>query len=237
MKTFRPIAIATAFALATLATTALAQDRRPTPNPQLKAAFQELRTSMRTWRTTAVIPHLREWKAQYDASLSPADLSALNALRARAATLRQERRDIVQRIEQARRNGNIEEARTLRASLHDQWEKRVAIVKELRPIAERSRAKLEEIGSTAKPQLAAWRSAARQIVSTWFDKNRELLADNPFPHHAGRMARSFWPEGHGAFGKRRAAVRFMLWDGGDIDEMEPHNGTGQEGGVESPRLN
>lgn len=221
MRILRSTIVAATLALAGLATTATAQEHHRTPSPEMKAAFEELHTSMKTFRDTQIVPRLREWKAQYDASLSPADLSALNGLRARATALRKETRDIADRMRKAWHDGRTEEATTLRASLKGQWEKKAALLKELKPIAERSKAKLVEIGTAAQPQIAEWREQGRTIAQQWFDRNRDLLAGNPFPPHAGRMARMNWLMG-GEHGKRRAAIRFMLWDGGDLDQSSPN---------------
>ncbi|CAN5535305.1 hypothetical protein BH10BAC6_BH10BAC6_01940 [soil metagenome] len=158
------------------------------PSAEQKAAGKELRTSMRSWFQTSVYPTLTSWKRTYDASLSAEDLTTLNALR----------------VEAARLKGTMKSA-----SKDERHAAMKSIVERAKPIAKRSKDALTSTFTNGKQQIDTWRSEGKAIVDQWHAKYPDAKAHMGMHHMKGILQ-----DGDGSEHKmKRAAIRFMLWDG------------------------
>lgn len=169
-----------------------------------RADCKELRTEMRAWFERSVKPTLLEWKLDYDASLSAEDLAALNQLRAEAAA---HTKQWAQHKKDHKADGRHE--RHSDADRDARHAARKAFFERLKPIAERSKEKLTSIFENGEDRIDAWKEEAKAIYTKWRDANPD--ARKGFKPHCGigPMGMDF---GYGHHGKR-AAIRFMLWDG------------------------
>lgn len=169
------------------------------PSPEQKAAGKELRTSMRSWFQTSVYPTLSSWKRAYDASLSAEDLATLNALRAEATRLK----------------GTMKGA-----SKDERHAAMKSIAERAKPIAQRSKDALVSTFTNGKQQIDTWRTEGKAIVDQW-QANYPNAKGHMGMHHMKGMLSG----GDGGEHKmKRAALRFMLWDGSlpndDKSEMQ-----------------
>ncbi len=178
--------------------------------------FSAMRAEMLSWAQKEVVPSLREWKGVLDRSLSTTDLEMLNRLRDSARLLRNERMRLIKEWS-VNPTTETEQKAERRAKMRAIGEQERALAQELKPIAERSRETLRAIGETAKPKIELWRAT---VVS----KVEEVAAAkglNVDTDHKYWMMRYLPLMGLDAQMTRRFLIaRFMLWDGGDIPELE-----------------
>jgi len=212
------MAIATLTLLASVVAHAQHQDR--TPDPQHQAARQQLHQTLSDWARTTIFPTLTGWKNQLDGAMSPEDLSTLNALRARATTLRKEAITHWGGLREAWQSEDYAALKHHRDALKGMREQRKALLAELKPLAMKYQQTLQQIGEKAKPQMEQWRQEKRKKVEEWKAANEAQLGNGPFGIH-GRAWKGGWGKMFGFGGKmqKKAAVaRFMLWDGGDFTQ-------------------
>lgn len=189
-----------------LSTNLFAQDRSSKRSEQ-KAAFQELRADLHSWFERDVYPIAKDWHEQYDASLAPEDLRTLQGLRVEAKRLKEAVVSDLKNLRGTFERGDRKELREKMDDLRDRHRDAVEqLLERLKPIAKRSRTKLRELFDANEDKIEAWRDQARQIVGEWRDDHDDLNFRGLFSrggHHLPLIA------GDG----RRAAVRFILWDG------------------------
>jgi len=204
--------MAAALALA-VTTGTVAQGRRP--DPQKMELVKELHNELRTFAQGKILPTLRQWKAKLDGSMSAEDLTALNTLRARAAKLRDAMMEHGRAMRQAWKSEDDAALRTHRDAMKGLMGELHAIMKELKPLAEKYRSTLEAIGAEARPVIQEWRTEGKAIVEKWAAEHRDELGDHP-----RHMMRHGMPMSH-MFGgpKKKTVARFMLWNGDDLPEM------------------
>lgn len=165
------------------ATTLLAQSHRDGGNRKHNRPDGEQRSpELRTWFETSVYPQLLAWHNEYDASLSAEDRTALNALRVKAAALRQQR-------------GN-HKSQEGQAAKHE-------LMAELKPIMERSAATLKALFERNEAVIEQWRAEAKAIVQSQHGEHSRKEGKGRHGFIDGLL------NGNG----RRAAVRFVLWNG------------------------
>ncbi|MCU0330611.1 MAG: T9SS type A sorting domain-containing protein [Candidatus Kapabacteria bacterium] len=123
--------------------------------PSWKGAVAPLRAELRAWFQNHVAPSLREWQAQYDASLSAEDRATLQELRKQAAALR------------SLPHGQRREQRRQLAS-------------RVRPILERSRDVLVDIMDDHRATIDGWHNTVRNIVGSWQQQHPSMKP----PRHA-----------------------------------------------------
>ncbi|MDZ4745018.1 MAG: T9SS type A sorting domain-containing protein [bacterium] len=177
---------------------------QPGDRPKKHADCKELRTEMRAWFERSVKPTLLDWKRDYDASLSSEDLATLNQLRAEASA---HRKQWAQHKKDHKVDGRHE--RHSDADREARHAARRAFFERLKPIAERSKEKLVSIFENGKDNIETWKEQAKTIMAKWRDEHPEARKGSGHHHGIGPMGIDF---GHGHHGKR-AAIRFMLWDG------------------------
>lgn len=184
---------------------------QPADKTQRREDTKALRAEMRAWFERSVQPTLLKWKREYDASLSVEDLAALNVLRQEAKAHRKNK--MQDRRSKDARHHDKDARHGDKGSRHD--DARKAFFERLRPIAERSKDKLRSIFDNGKDRIDVWRPEAMDIIDNWQESNPK--SHHHFDRHFGMHSMPMGL-GRGHMGKR-AAIRFMLWDGiADTDE-------------------
>jgi hypothetical protein len=170
-------------------------------------AFHELRGDLRSWFEQDVYPTAKIWHEQYDASLTSQDLADLQRLRAEAKRLREAVKADLKSLritaESGSRSSMREELQDVREKYKDDVEN---LLERLKPIAKRSRTILRKLFDDNEDRIESWRSTARDIVGDWREEHDDLSMKGMFgrgDHQLPLLA------GDG----RKAAVRFILWDG------------------------
>jgi hypothetical protein len=170
-------------------------------------AFHELRGDLRSWFEQDVYPTAKIWHEQYDASLTSQDLADLQRLRAEAKRLREAVKADLKSLritaESGSRSSMREELQDVREKYKDDVEN---LLERLKPIAKRSRTILRKLFDDNEDKIESWRSTARDIVGDWREEHDDLSMKGMFgrgDHQLPLLA------GDG----RKAAVRFILWDG------------------------
>jgi hypothetical protein len=194
----RPLIIA--LSLIVLALPARSQDQRA----KRQDAVKDLRTDLRAWYMSDVLPTVSRLHTEYDASLSREDMATLTRLRADAKRLRNDVRKDMQSLKSDFERGGRAELRNrikdLREKHRDEY---MRIVEQVKPIAKRSRTKLREIFDANEDKIEQWRLEAKKIVGDWKDEHDDL--------DIGKRDNSRFPLLGGD--PRRSTLRFILWDG------------------------
>lgn len=194
--------ILTLVAVIALTGNATAQDKSNNKGAR-REALQELRADMRAWFEREVYPTAKMWHEQYDASLSPEDLRTLQGLRAEAKRLKEAVTADLKNMRGSFERGDRSELREKMGDLRDKHRDAVEqLLERLKPIAKRSRTKLRELFDANEDKIEAWRAQARDIVGDWRDDHDELGLKG-----GHRQLPLIGADG------RKAAVRFILWDG------------------------
>jgi len=187
-------------------TAGTAQDKATRKAARIEA-FQELRGDLRSWFEQDVYPTAKIWHEQYDASLTSQDLADLQRLRAEAKRLREAVKADLKSLritaESGSRSSMREELQDVREKYKDDVEN---LLERLKPIAKRSRTILRKLFDDNEDRIESWRSTARDIVGDWREEHDDLSMKGMFgrgDHQLPLLA------GDG----RKAAVRFILWDG------------------------
>lgn len=212
LGTRSPIVIAL---IAAAALPAIAQNT-DRANPQQDAARGELRSTLTNWAKAEVVPQLLAWKHTLDGAMSPADLDALNRLRARASALRSEFMANALEMHNAWKDEDYAALKGARDRMKELASARTALMQELKPLAISYRSTLESIGAQAKPRVSEWAAKSREIVKAWAASRKDGGGDGPMWHgHApfdGKMG--MWKMNE-EMRKKIMVARFMLWDGGE----------------------
>jgi hypothetical protein len=185
-------------------------------------AFHELRGDLRSWFEQDVYPTAKIWHEHYDASLTSQDLADLQRLRAEAKRLREAVKADLKSLritaESGSRSSMREELQDVREKYKDDVEN---LLERLKPIAKRSRTILRKLFDDNEDKVESWRSTARDIVGDWREEHDDLSMKGMFgrgDHQLPLLA------GDG----RKAAVRFILWDGTMPPAPEPRMSAPQQ---------
>lgn len=161
----------------------------------------ELRAEMHEWITTEVLPQVRQWQQDFDATLSSTELATLRDLRTKAAELRDQIRSEMQDMrpsaDRSDKRARRSEMRELRKRHRDDMR---AILDELEPIA-----------TAHKDDLRAMFDAHEDQIDVWRDELREKMEDAGAGkgRHAPGLDEMKMLMGRG----RDMAARFLLWNG------------------------
>jgi ElaB/YqjD/DUF883 family membrane-anchored ribosome-binding protein len=206
MKTKYWIIIAVAF----LAITIQSSQSQTGDKSQKKQIVKELRSEIHSYAKANILPELSKWKQQLDGSMSHEDLAKLNELRAKASEMRKQLREKMKDFWQGSQEEPEEGAEDAKGALHK--EGMMDILTELKPIAEKYSDVLKDIGKKAKGFFPDWKDGIKEIVKNWKDQHQDELSSMK-GFKAGRFMRN--PFFSDDVNKKRAAARFMLWDGKD----------------------
>lgn len=168
-------------------------------------AVKELRTELRQWFMSDVLPTMSRMHSEFDASLSREDLATLARLRVDARRLRnQVRTDIKSLKDDFERGGRAELRNRLKALREKHRDEYMRIVEQVKPIAKRSRTKLRELFDANEEKIEQWRAQSRKIIGDWKDDHDELGLND---RGIGRLPLL------GSKDPRKSTLRFILWDG------------------------
>jgi len=175
------------------------------PNkPERKAALKDLRSNMRTWFEADVLPSLTTWHQDYDASLTSQDLATLNRYRAEAKQLKTAMKADIRQLHATAERGNRDVMKEKMQAVREKYHASMKNIAEgVKPIAKGSREKLRSLFDTNEDQIDAWRNKAREIMKQW-------KTENPDMDHHGKSGKGLPIIGEDG---KRAALRFILWDG------------------------
>jgi F0F1-type ATP synthase membrane subunit b/b' len=198
----------------TLTVLGAAQDRAGRRAERMEA-IQDLRSDLRSWFERDVYPTAKIWHEQYDASLTSDDLSDLKRLRAEAKRLREAVTTDLKSIRASAESGSRSSMREKLQDIREKYRGDLEdLLERLKPIAKRSRTMLRKLFDDNEDKIEAWRSQARNIVGDWREEHDDLSMKGMFgrgDHQLPLLA------GDG----RKAAVRFILWDGTMPPAPEP----------------
>lgn len=184
----------------------VAQDKS-SKRAERRAAMTELRSDMRAWFEREVYPTAKMWHEQYDASLSAEDLKTLQGLRQEAKRLKETVISDLKNMRSTFERGDRSELREKMDDLRDKHRDAVEdLLERLKPIAKRSRTKLRQLFDDNEDKIETWRKQARDIVGDWREEHDDLNFKGMFGRGHHQLP---FLSGDG----RKAAVRFILWDG------------------------
>lgn len=180
-------------------TVALVHGKTPAAHRADKKISAEQKQEFWNWYQTTVYPTLKQWHDDYNASLSSADLATLNNLRAQA---RQHKLSLKARAKQLKQNSSsrTDKKEALQELRSEMKLARTELAKQLQPVMERSKEKLSSILQANQATLEAWRKEAREKFSR-LPKGAPMLDG----------------------GNKRAAARFVLWDGAMPKSLSTNN--------------
>lgn len=196
-------------------------DNKPSIS-EMKAQREELHKQLDYYKKNNMYPELRKLKTELDSKLKKEDLDKLNALRSKATILRENsKKEITKFAEEhdLKIQDNREKLKDIFESKMDEFK---SLAKQLRPIIESNKEMMKEIGKKAQPSKIRWAKDINNIVDTWHSKN-EVNWDKKTKNYASKRMEKFHekmddmdePEN-----KMKQAVKFLLWDGSDIDPEE-----------------
>ncbi|HVZ40512.1 MAG TPA: hypothetical protein VHI13_14630 [Candidatus Kapabacteria bacterium] len=200
---------------------------------------EELRAEIVRWATTTVVPQVRQWKTKLDGAMSPADLQTLNGLRERARVLRSELVATGKAMRTAWHDEDYAALKTSRDKMKELAGRQKELGEALKPLAERYKTTLMEIGTAAKPKMEEWKKQSHEIVSKWMDAHKDQMGTmakpsgpndggmppggmpRGGPHHGGcDMAQGAPFMMGGDMHRKMMVARFMLWDGGGVEGLD-----------------
>lgn len=168
---------------------------------EARKARTELRTEIRTWFTKSVYPTMKQWHDAFDAQLSASDRATLQQLRTESHQARERLEDGLTTLLTAPRG----ERRDLAEDIRDDYRSTMkSIIDRVAPIAKSSRTFLRDLFDKNETQLETWREESRKIVDAWRARHDDE-GDRPQRMMGGLTLLG----GDG----RKAALRFILWDG------------------------
>jgi hypothetical protein len=221
--------------MAIILITALAvesKEKQFNKNPEMATAFKELRTEMQNLYENDIYPNLKDWKSRLDNSMSSADLETLNKLRQEASSLRSSFRDKLRvQAQDGTCDGNGPKQNKEcdgsgqgkgkgKGKCHGKenccdgkmQENLTKVFTELKPLAEKYKSVLEDIGKTAEPMSTEWRDKAKTIAENWKENHKELLGDAAGKGREPRGPMMGMISGFDLSREHKAAM-FMLWNG------------------------
>jgi hypothetical protein len=197
------------------------------PDRPDSSARKELMESLRAYREKSVAPVMLTMKQRFDASLTTQELTTLNSLRSKQTVLQQALRDSLKAHKSSGRP-----ARAGRGSrpepplfMREFRTAEIALMKELKPLAEQHKTMLQTIGSSMKTQQDQWKTDIEKIITDWRTKHDIQARDSSGHHRRGKHLRGML--GHKPFAdggaeadnarkgmmKKLKAAHFLLWDG------------------------
>ena len=184
------------------------------------------RSEMHEWFSKDVVPTLREWHNEFDETLSPENLATLQKLRAEAKQMKESiHAEMKEMRESASKDGDRHEMHEKMKAIKEQnHAKMESIIEQVRPIAQASKTELLALRDDNRDQIQAWKEKAREMMKESREKLRECAEEmdkKERKHMRKMMKHSNSPHEIGMLfeGGRKAALRFMLWDG-SIPELQ-----------------
>jgi hypothetical protein len=196
-------------------------------DPKSKEAIKVLLKEFRDYGQTNIIPKMHEWKTTLDNSISTEDLNALNELRNKAKELRKESVYYTFAILRAKKNNLSDSLKIYQDARKTVVQDQKKMLEDLKPLAEKYKSTLEEIGQDAKPLIKNWTDDIKAIAKNWFEKNKNVLSPDIKSQIIKKVIKLKLFEGLDVekktklfeLKKKLIIARFMLWDGSDITDF------------------
>ncbi len=183
--------------------------------------FKGLRDQLHVWAQKEVVPTLREWKSEFDASMSAGDLSTLNSLRSQAADLRHQRLQLMPTMRKqmmAVRDGDLQrddpEVQSSRDQMQAISEKQRELMTQVKTLAQKYQPSLHSLRQKAQPKIELWVASATQQAQDYAKENNVRLGRFA-PEWMAMAIPRFMADTNARF-HHEAAARFLLWDGGSL---------------------
>jgi len=178
------------------------KDKREQARREMKATFAE-------FAKKEILPSMRQWKSTLDGAMSPEDLSTLNTLRKKAKQMRESAKGIAEGMRKAWKDEDYEALKKYREQMDNAKDERIRLALDIKPLAKKYRSTLEKIGEDAKSKAPQWREKGKELLRQWMDKY-DIKAEGTLLDGMKKRF-GFLGDGDG----KKAALRFMLWDGSD----------------------
>lgn len=172
-------------------------------------ARKEMKSMFAEFAKKEILPSMRQWKSSLDNAMSPEDLSSLNGLRKKAKLMRESTKTIADGMRRAWKDEDYEALKKYREQLDNAKDDRVRLALDCKPLAKKYRDILEKIGDDAKSKAPQWREKGKELVRQWMNKY-DIKADGNILEGMKKRF-GFLGDGDG----KKAALRFMLWDGSE----------------------
>lgn len=176
------------------------------PNP-------EMQNEIRQYLKTNVSPVLRQQRAKLERQIAPADKAIIDQTRQARRQAAPEMREMRQQRQQGEKLSDEQ-----RENFKNMKEKRKGIMEQLRPIADKYNASIDQLMNEIAPQQQKWETDLRQIASKYIS--------------ADKLAK--WDEHKGKLGKNKN-IQFLLINPNDkdadidwFDRQVPHAPHSQE---------
>jgi hypothetical protein len=219
-------------AIALFAIMIIPAQAQETDKKKYKAMFKELKELLHQYRTDNIQPKMSDWKQKLDNAMTKEDLDKLNELREKAKTMRikmqakmkemhrKMKRECKEnpKCDHKSKHGKHMRKKHGKHMKHENKKQMKALAGELRPLAEKYKSTLEEIGNEAMALHEKWENEMKQIVEDWKEAHSsdlEAIKDTKMGRKFSRMKmkmKELKKIGMHA-NKKRSAVKFMLWDG------------------------
>ncbi len=172
-------------------------------------ARKEMKSMFAEFAKKEILPSMRQWKSSLDNAMSSEDLSTLNALRKKAKQMRESTKTIADGMRRAWKDEDYEALKKYREQLDNAKDDRVRLALDCKPLAKKYKDVLEKIGDDAKSKAPQWREKGKELVRQWMNKY-DIKADGNILEGMKKRF-GFLGDGDG----KKAALRFMLWDGSE----------------------
>lgn len=197
------------------------KEKREQARREMKAMFAE-------FAKKEILPSMRQWKSTLDAAMSSEDLATLNTLRKKAKQMRESTRGIAEGMRKAWKDEDYEALKKYREQMDNAKDERIRLALDIKPLAKKYRPTLEKIGEDAKSKAPQWREKGKELLRQWMDKY-DIKAEGTLLDGMKKRF-GFLGDGDG----KKAALRFMLWDGSedfineDREPMRPRDNNRQD---------
>jgi hypothetical protein len=185
-----------------------------------KDALKELYKGVRDYAQENIIPKMKVWKGTLDHTMTSDDLSALNALRDRAAQLKVKGKRLTLALRKAVADKNTADVRKYRQLIKVLTTERQTLLKDLKPLAVKYKTTLQGIGKEAKPYSKEWKDGIKKVGVAWYANHKADLTVG-FRAALGKALERLKTLGgimDDATKAKIAVAKFMLWDGQDLPE-------------------
>jgi hypothetical protein len=182
--------------------------------------LKELKTEIQNYSKKNIIPVLKESKIAFDKTLKADELKKLDILR-KEATI--EKNIIKGEIKEKMADFKPEKGKRPdidKEKIEASKSKIKDLAKELRPIAEAHKDELKAFGEKMKPQIEKWRNDIKEITERWKSEHAKEI-EQLKEKNGGKMRGLNEKAPFGDMDKKKALVKFLLWDGSeDFDFQE-----------------
>jgi|APEBP8051072266_1049373.scaffolds.fasta_scaffold03198_4 hypothetical protein len=209
MNLFRRISIIWVITLCSIYTIPTLSAHNAADKEKREQARKEMKSMFAEFAKKEILPSMRQWKSNLDAAMSSEDLATLNTLRKKAKQMRESTQTTANAMRRAWKDEDYEALKKYREQLDNAKDDRIRLALDCKPLAKKYSAVLEKIGEDAKSKAPQWREKGKELVRQWMEKYDIKADGNILDGMKKRFG--FLGQGDG----KKAALRFMLWDGSE----------------------